>query len=498
MKKIYLFLVLLLLSTAFVSCKRHDDNPDVPNNDSTQNNIPDGYTADNVNTAFDLVFGGSGNDDDELVSGMVMDNSGNIYFSMNVTTPQANKNIIYAKISSAGTLAWAKTFDEGQDLSPDSGENGETGGTSGSISIDSEGYIYITGEVTTDDEGTSMLILKINPSNGAIVWEKKWKPEWPSGSYPTSNQDAEGYAIDAHGDYVYVTGTCGSNPVVVLALNKNDGSLLFQKSLDIVAGTKDRGYAIYQYGSDLYLGGVDGSYAWIGKLTNVTSSNPQVAYVKYAGLSYGARINQIVADAGGVYYSCDIRGVDTKFMVMKSDADGNLQWAKIFPGTSDDKNNTHVVYLNGDYLYVGGRIKEEGLSLMGDALTLKMKKSDGSLEWYKIYYTGKTNEDAAEQRVKGIAVSGNNIVIVGQIYPDDGNTEHYAGNFVSSKDKLDVQDGSASYSNITNYSFDNFDGEVRDGNGTVSEYSNGVLQNSKDKVATNPPDCDAFIIKFQP
>ncbi len=488
MKRMYLFAVLLLMSTAFVSCKRNGENTDVP----------DGYTADKVTKVFDLVFGGSGNNDDELVSGMVMDNSGNIYFSMNVTTAQANRNIIYAKVSSDGTLAWAKTFDEGEDKSPDSGENGETGGTAGSISMDSDGYIYITGYVNTSEEGSAILVLKINPSDGSIVWEKKWKPEWPSGGYPTASQDAEGYAIDAHGDYVYVTGSCGTNQVVVLALNKNDGSLLFQKALDIVSGTKDRGYAVYQNGSDLFLGGVDGSYAWIAKLTNVTTSDPQVAYVKYAGLSYGARINQIVADASGVYYSCDIRGASTQFMVMKADANGTFQWAKTFPGTPDDRNNTHVIYLNGDYVYAGGRIGESGLSLMGEALTLKMKKSDGSLEWYKIYYTGTSKEEAAEQRVKGIAVSGNDVVIVGQTYPSDGNTEHYAGDFVIPKDNLDVQDGSASFSDITTYSFDDFDGEVRDGNGTISEYSSATLQNSKDKVATNPPDCDAFIIKFQP
>jgi len=479
------FLLLMLISIVLFSCNQ--GNTDVPSD----------FKTDKVNTVYDLVYGGSGNNDDELVSGMVMDNSGNIYFSMNVTTTDANRNIVYVKINSDGSLAWAKVFDEGEDKSPDSGENGETGGTAGSISIDSDGNIYIVGYSNTSTDGEGLLVLKVNPADGSLIWQKKWETEWPTG-YPTASQAASGYAIDAHGDYVYVTGECGLNSVVVLALGKENGDLIFQKSLDIVSGTKDRGYAICQSGTNLFVGGVDGSTAWFAKISNATSSSPTLEFVKNAGLSYGARINQILSDGTNLFFSCDIRGVATKFMVMKTDIDGGFLWGKSYPGTNDDRNNTHVIYLQGDNIYVGGRIGVTGLSLMGEALTLKMSKSDGKLEWTKIYYTGKDSEDAAEQRVKGIAVNGNDVTIVGQIYPDDGNTQHYYGDFILPKDEPTLNDESVSISAITSATFEDFSGEVRNAGGTISDYTAGSLVNSKDKTATNPPDCDAFIIKFQP
>ncbi len=491
MKKIGLFAMLFALLV--MSCNK--DKNGVSNSD-----LPSGVKISDVTNIYDLVYGGSGNNDDEKTSGMVADNSGNIYVSMNVTNTQANKNIIAIRVNTDGTLAWGKQYDcSGEDLSPDSGENGETGGTAGSISKDSDGNIYIVGTSKTDEMGSAVVLLKLNASDGSIIWQKNWKPDWPSeGSYPLGNQEAEGYALDAHGDYVYVTGTCGTNQVLVLAFNKNDGSLVFQKGLDIVSGTKDRGYAIKEDASgNLFLGGVDGSYAWIAKISGANTNSPTVEWVKYPGLSYGARINNIEIDASGVYYSCDIRGVSTKVMVFKTDFNGTVQWAKSYPGADSDRNNTHVVYVSGDYLYIGGQTAQEGMDLMGDALLAKLKSSDGSLVWSAFYYTGKDAEESDEQRIKGIAVVGDNVYVAGQIYPTDKNSEHYYGSWVENKD-ITLLDENVSMSDVTTSDFEDFDdGEVRDASGQMTDYSVGTLQNSKDKTTQNPPDCDAFMMKFK-
>jgi len=492
MKKFSLLAIVFALFAVF-SCKNND-------NGISKSDLPDGVKISDVENIFDLVYGGSGNNDDELTSGMVADNSGNMYVSMNVTNTQANKNIIVIRINSDGTLAWGKQYDSaGNEWSPDSGENGETGGTTGSISMDNDGNIYVVGLTDNEEIGYAVLIMKINPANGEIIWQKAWKPEWPAeGSYPLARQDAEGYAIDATGDYVYVTGDCGTNQVLVLAFNKSDGSIVFQKGLDIVSGTKDRGYAIKEDASgNLFLGGVNGSYAWIAKLTNANTNSPEVAWLKNAGLSYGARINGIEIDDSGVYYSCDIRGVNTTFEIFKTDFDGNVKWAKSFPGASNDRNNTHTVYINGNYVYAGGRTGQTGMDLMGDALFVKMNKNDGSIVWAGIYYTGKDAEESASQRIKGIAVVGDNVYIAGQIYPVDQNIEHYYGSWVEDKSWA-TADESVSPSAITPAEFMTFEtGEVRDASINVTDYSVGTLQNSEDKTASNPPDCDVFLMKFK-
>ncbi len=465
----------------------------------SNSDLPAGFHVSSINNSYDLVYGGAGNNDDEHVSGMVLNSAGEMFVSMNVTTTMADENLIITKLKADGTLAWGLQYNSTNEKTPDSGENGETGGTAGSISMDSDGNIYVIATETIPLTSDVVLVIKLNGSTGEIMWQKRWKLEWPAdGGYGLGYQGSEGYAIDATGDYVYFTGACGSNQVLLVALNKNDGSLFYQYALDLVYQTKDRGYAIKQDASgNLFLGGVTGSYAYIAKITGGNTSTPSVAWVKNAGLSYGARINGIDIDNSGVYYSCDIRGVETDFEVLKIDFDGNLQWAKTYPGKSNDKNNTHVVYVSGDYVYAGGRTGQDGMDNLGDALLVKMNKNDGSLVWSGIYYTGNKGEESDDQRIKGIAILNDEIYVAGQIYPANANFEHYYGSWVENK-SYETNDASASFSDINYASFEVFpDGEVRDGAGTVSNYTAGQLQNSKDKSAQNTPDCDAFMIKFK-
>ncbi len=483
------FLFILII---FSSCKK--------GNYKLTRELPKGIKVSKLKVLYDKVFGGSGKNDDELASGMVADNSGNMYVSMNVTTMDANKNIIVVRINNDGSLGWAKVYDSGgNELSPDSGENGETGGTAGSISMDSNGYIYVVGTSDNKDMGSAIFILKINPSNGTLVWQKFWKPKWPAQDhYPTGDQDAEGYAIDATGQYVYVTGTSGTNEIVLLALNKSDGSIVYQKGIDIQQGTKDRGYAIKQASDgSVFIGGVDGAYAIIVKVNGANTNSPSLAWVKKAGLPYGARINDIDIDASGVYYSCDIRGVNTEFVAMKTDFNGSVKWAKSFSAKSSDKNKTHVVYLNKDYLWIGGQITEKGLDNAGDALIAKVDKNSGVLKWSAIYYTGKGRDKSTGQRVKGIAIVNGNIYLAGQIYPEETNSDHYYGEWLKSKEWT-MEDFSVSPSAVASPNLINYDkGEVRDANFQVSDYSVGKLQDSKDKKTSYPPDADVFLMKIQ-
>lgn len=490
-KNVFLVAIAAILVLSFSSCKEKD-----PNN--VKIDLPQGFRSASVNTDFSLTYGGSGNNDDELVSGMVADNSGNMYVTMNVTDAAANKDIIVVKVNADGSLGWAQRYDNNgnNDWSPDSGENAETGGTANSISIDSEGNIYVIGTTTDDNASESAIVLKISSADGTIIWQKMWKEEWPTGS-PVASQSNQGYGLDAESDYVYVTGVTGTNKVIVVALNKADGSLFYQYTLDIVSGTKDRGYAIKQSpAGDLFIGGVTGSYAYIAKISGANTSTPTLAWVKNAGLSYAARINDIDIDDSGVYMSCDIRGVQTYFEAMMIDFDGNFQWAKTFQASDADRNNTHVVKIDGSSLYVGGRIGESGLdTYYGDGLLLKLDKANGDLNWAKIYYTGNSDEQAAEHRIKGIAINGSNILVAGQVYGSNDNVDHFYGEWIKNS-ALTLQDVTNSLTNISSATFEQVDnGEVRDGLGTLSS-NTGTLQNATDKTISSPPDGDAFMMKF--
>ncbi|HDQ16464.1 MAG TPA: hypothetical protein ENN45_05340 [Bacteroidetes bacterium] len=307
-----------------------------------------------------------------------------------------------------------------------------------------------------------------------------------------------GYALDATGDYVYFTGATGTNKVIVCALNKNDGSIFFQSLLNIVPGTKDRGYAIKPDNSgNLYVAGVTGSYGYLAKISGINSTNPNLEWVKNAGLSYGARINHLDVDNSGIYISCDIRGVTTYFQVMKVNSDGNLVWAKIFPSYANDRNNTHIVKISGDNLFVGGRIAQDNLDKQnGDGMLMKISKSNDSLLWHGIYFTGIGLEKAAEHRIKEIAIIGEHVYIAGQVYGGIEKHEHFFGTWVK-LDNSELQNASVSITSITTAEYEIITGgEVRDGEGTFSA-STGILQNATEKTISTTPDWYAFLIKIK-
>ncbi len=495
MKKI-LILLMVLAVIGFSACEKDPDDDGNGNGDGVPG--PVGFTELDISqSGFDLVYGGAGNNDDELIGGMVADASGNVYVSMNIIGANARRDVILIKVNADGTLGWSKRYDAGKnDWQPDSGENAETGGTAGSISIDSDGFVYLIMTTTQANMSLSSLVMKVSPV-GSIVWQKMWKEAWPTGS-PLGWHGNDGYAIDATGDYVYFTGATGTNKVIVCALNKSDGSIFFQAALNVVPGTKDRGYAIKPDNTgNLYVGGVSGSTGFFAKISSANTPEPQLEWVKNAGLSFAARVNCIDVDNTGVYFSCDIRGATTRFQVMKTDFDGNSVWSVSFPGIGNDRNNTHVVKVIGDYVYAGGRIAFSELDdLSGDGLIAKLSKSDGSLVWHGIYHGGKDRTLQSEHRVKGVAVVGNDLIVAGQVYGSSMNFENFDGKWYK-KNEISMQSASVSISNISTSEFELLpDGEVRDGEGSLIN-DTGTLQNSSDKTIDTPPDADAFIIKVR-
>lgn len=488
---IYLFAIAVF----FAAC-----NPDDPEDNQDPNiniAIPDGFNQASYSSDFHIVYGGNGNNDDELVSGMVADNSGNSYFSVN-----SNKDIIIGKVNTDGTLGWAKKWDGNYtDRTPDSGENAETGGTANSISIDSEGNIYVVAAASDVSQNNifSALILKINSSNGEIIWQKKWKHEWnEEGSSVLAYMDAQPYGVDAEGDYVYVTGADGRNRIFLLALNKNDGTIFTQNTLDIVSGTKDRGYVVkHDQNGNVFIGGVTGSYPYLSKINGANTATPILEWTKKIDLGYGSRINGIDIDNNEIYLSCDRRGAQTYFSVIKLTNDGSQVWGKTYPAKNEDRNNTHTVSVAGDYVYVGGRIGVEDLdTFYGDGLLLKLNKSDGSKIWGGIYYSGSSDEEKAEHRIKGIAVVGSEVYVAGQVYSGNDNYEHFYGEWIAAENTL--EDYQAVISDLTAFEFASIEtGEVRDAEGSyTAPASNFVLQNATDKKDATPPDGDFFLTKI--
>jgi hypothetical protein len=393
------------------------------------------------------LFGGPKTD--EMVTGMVADKAGNVFFAGQVTTVKDKfaYDIFYGKVSKDGSLAWAKLwFGPFRDAARDAGQNDETGGPAGAVALDQDGYFYFTGATSPakTNNNFAALVVKIDPATGTPVWEKQWRPEWPNAIL--EKHSAEAYALDVCGDYVYLTGVTGgavttaNGLVFLLALSRKDGSILFQRYVDPTPTVTDRAYAVRADGhGNAYVGGLAGSDGLLIKFTGVTGKEPKVAWAHRLELGRGSNINALDLDAqGNLYASCDRRGATTVFTILKFDPQGHLLWGKTYTGGANKNNNCNFVKVVGDFVYAGGRTGQANYDAqMGDALFVKLQAKDGAEVWSMFHFSGKGPDEMAEHRVKGVAVQDGILYVLGQVYTGNYNGVRYTGYWYQGVGKIE-------------------------------------------------------------
>ncbi len=123
------------------------------------------------------LWGGYDNNQDERPAGMVMDSSGNMYFAGSgkyLSSDTYYYDIFVGKVNANGMLGWQNVYHSNyKDSIPDPGQNDESDGSTNAIAIDDSGYIYGTG-ITGNGSNSAFLalIMKIDPANGNVVWQK--------------------------------------------------------------------------------------------------------------------------------------------------------------------------------------------------------------------------------------------------------------------------------------------------------------------------------------
>jgi hypothetical protein len=375
---------------------------------------------------------------DELLTALVANPRGELFFSANAAelVEKTGGDILIGQITSTGALGWAKVWaGPYRDLSRDPGQNLESGGSASAMSLDSDGYLYVVGSrsVGSSNNLFQTLVLKIDPANGAVLWEKVFCP-CPS---PTAaKHNAEAYAVDASGKFVYVTGATAANTdladahVLLLSLRREDGMLMFKKSIEVWPGFADRGYAARQDGQgSLYIGGSGNSDAFLLKVADVETTSPRMLWAQKIAVGSGGGINSVdVDEAGNAFVALDRRGASSYFSAARIDASGALAWAKTYgAGVASDKNNVHVVRVEKGEVFLGGRIGLSGFdTTQGDAMVLRLK-ADGTLVSSAFHFSGKGSTDIAEHRVKGLAFAGGGLFVASQVTTGIANTSRYAG-----------------------------------------------------------------------
>ena len=370
---------------------------------------------------------------DEMLSGAVGGPEGSMYFTGHATqiADKFSLDIFWGKMNADGSLAWAKMWNgKYMDRTTDSGQNGETAGTANSLAVDEAGNLYICG-ATSDSSSNSLfstLVIKVDGATGDPIWEKTWRPEWAGSMLGRHHSDAYGIALQ--GENVYVTGTSGGGNVLLLNLNAADGEVKSQFSFDPTPGSQDRGHAIVAHADNsVTIGGIASDRAFLTRI-NLAGETPKVTWSTRIDMGRGSNINCLSADAeGNVYASCDRRGATTFLSAIRVNNDGKLAWGKTFAGTNGDRNNTHLVRVIGDTVYVGGRFAASSTydTSSGDGVLLALATADGAAKWTAFYYTGTGPDEVGEHRIKGIAINDKTVTIVGQSYTGSRNGVRYWG-----------------------------------------------------------------------
>ena len=352
-------------------------------------------------------------------------------------------DLVIAKVSPEGALAWAKIYSRSNawEWSPDPGQNDETGGSPNAITLGPDGALYVAGNLSNagTNNNNAVHVMKLDPADGAIQWDVLWRPEWTDGNF-LDRMGAGCYAVAAAGGRVFVTGHTGDgnvrgvlgsgSSVLLLGLDAADGSQVFVQAADVAAAYNDRGHAVAAdaAGANVFVGGLTNGRGLLMKWTGTDTGAPTLAWVKQLDMGTGSNVYGLDVDGDDAFLALDRRGAATFFSVARfAGADGSIVWAKTYQANAGGNNNCNVVKVFGDWVYAGGRI---GISVMdaqmGDGMILRLAKADGALGWAGHYYTGKSPNEIAEHRIKGIAVADNALYLGGQIYTGSVGDETYS------------------------------------------------------------------------
>lgn len=301
-----------------------------------------------------------------------------------LTSDSGSKDVFIVKMSSSGSLVWARRFGS---YSDDEGL---------SIAVDGAGNVYTTGyflntvdfdpsvsgtHELTDRGGGDIFISKLDSSGNYVG-------AWSLGG--TSFDYGYGILVDAAGN-IYTTG------YFQLILYRNDGSGFVDTGLQSAGDY------------DIFIAKIDtnGSFAWIDRIGN-TATDVGLGIAAYSsghlyltGYFQGTVDFDPGPDPANVYNMTSNNSTEDVF-VTKLDTDGNFVWARRLGGNSQDWGQAVSVDGSGNIYATGwfntsAYFEAEATPVLtsngsSDVFIAKLDSS-GSLTWAK--QIGGGNADAA-------------------------------------------------------------------------------------------------------
>ncbi|MFZ8835361.1 MAG: T9SS type A sorting domain-containing protein [Candidatus Caldipriscus sp.] len=289
-----------------------------------------------------------------------------------------SNDFLLIKTDANGNIIWAKTY----------------GGTSGDwalpIQQTSEGGYIVAGWTRSFGAGNDDILLIKTDANGNIIWAKTYGG--------TGSDMVYSFQRTYDGGYILVGGTRSFGAGSLDAfLVKTDafGNLQWAKTYG--GGSNDEAYSVQQTSDGGYIL-VGGTYSFGAGNEDVflikTDANGNIIWAKtYGGTSgdWAFRVQQ-TSDGGYILVgaTASFGAGSSDIFLIKTDANGNIQWAKTYGGTSGDYAYTVQQTSDGGYI-VAGWTRSFGAG--NDDILLIKTDANGNIIWAKTY--GGTSGDYA-------------------------------------------------------------------------------------------------------
>jgi len=306
-------------------------------------------------------------------------------------------------------------------------------GTASSAVVSEAGDVWVTGVSRSHEAGYGAAVLLKYGADGTLLWERLWKPTW---GQPTAGSNAAGHALDLCGDRLLVAGTTGAAAgaaeswVFVLAVDPEDGELLYQRGFDPSPNRSDRLHAV-RCGPDgaVYAAGWEGQGS-SGLLLRLVDGALDWALAIPVG--YGAAFDSLDVDAAGnAYLSVDYEAIDARLEALAVSPSGELLWARTYNDAASIRSKSSLVALRGCGLWLGGMGAVEGYDRKaGDSLLLRLGR-DGEPVGAWLYFTGDVSETTTADRVQSLVFSGGSAHVFGSIWANSSSVEDYGGTWHS-------------------------------------------------------------------
>ena len=334
-------------------------------------------------------YGGGGNTAEHSsgVSGLIVDNSGNLIVSGCSEHAGHDYDIMLVKYGETGELLWSARYD---------GPANESDHTY-AMTVDAFDNIYLAGKSVGIETQGDYVLVKYSPA-GQQLWAGRY--DGPASDYDSPTA----IATDPDGNILVTGGSSGTGSGMDFATVKysSEGQLIWVSRFDGPAHEYDRASAMAHDG--------DGNVFVTGESWNGESSgrhnfqtikyNPsgeEIWTIQYNGPGDDSDIpNDLIVDTAGNVYVCGRSigvGSEDDFTVVKYNSAGEEVWVTRFDGPGKADDEAVALKLDGSgNIYVTGYC--EGIDSGADYVTLKLNSS-GEILWIRSFNGSGNGDDSA-------------------------------------------------------------------------------------------------------